>query len=598
MGFGFGESREKLSEKELESSLKHSMRDSVFNSIAFSFTSVFFAAYAISLGAGSAYIGILAALPVVFWTAAQLPAARIVERIRRRKIVVVLSMAASRAMLVPLLVIPFMEGPNQLFGLLGFVTASSFFSALADPAMTSWLGDLVPQRIHGFYFARRLRVSKLFSVMALIFAGFTLGFFPSADLRGFQVLFLMGILFGFLSLFGVMRISEPVSKITRNGALDKYYKRTPSYRRLKKFLAAFFVWQLGVMISTPFFVVKLLEVMEAPYYWVSIMAIMMSISMVLFQALWGRHNDRFGSRAVMILAASGAAFYPFFWMFATHPFHIIPIEIFGGIAWAGFNLTYFNYLLEISPPQRRHRFSAMFSMVMGSAGVLGPLTGGWLSGYFETRQLLIFTGLDAVFFISWIVRLIGVLIFATMLEEIDIRAKVKISYVFGEMVRHGHRRIISMVHMRERAGMREVMLSDLGISSILDDIAITAGNLHRQWDKLGRWKKHSDDIAYAAYSIEKGARLMLSYAPEKIRFYEHSHHHDIARIIHESLMRVHDHVSVAHVIKSGLDRHSFKLKDHEIVEIHRNLNEAMQHMQHAHHHFKLMHRKKGYIRIE
>ena len=61
---------------------------------------------------------------------------------------------------------------------------------------------------------------------------------------------------------------------------------------------------------------------------------------------------------------------------------------------------------------------------------------------------------------------------------------------------------------------------------------------------------------------------------------------------------MHDHISVPHVIKSGLDRHSFKLKDHEIVEIHRNLNEAMQHMQHAHHHYHLLHKKKGYVRIE
>jgi MFS family permease len=587
-----------ISERDLEISLKHSMRDSVFNSIAFSFTSVFFAAYAIALGAGSAYIGMLAALPVVFWTAAQIPAAWLVERIRRRKVVVMLAMAGSRAMLVPLMVIPFIEGSGQLYALLGFITASSFFSALADPAMTSWLGDLVPHRIHGYFFARRLRMSKLFSVVALVFAGITLGFFPASDLRGFQIIFLLGIMFGFMSLLGVFRISEPPSKIKRNDALDKYYRRTPSYRRLKRFLAAFFVWHIGVTISTPFFVVKLLDGMRAPYYWVSVMAVAMSMSMVSFQALWGRHNDRFGSRAVMILAASAAAFYPFLWMFASQPVHAIPIEIFGGMTWAGFNLTYFNYLLEISPSQRRHRFSAMFSIVMGSAGVIGPLAGGWLSGYFESRHLLVFTGVDAVFFISWTVRLIGALLFATLLEEIDVRGKVKVSYVFSEMVRHGHRRLVSMVHVKERAGMKEVILSELGIGSILDDIAIAAGNLHRQWDRLGRWKKHSDDIVYAAYSVERGARLLLSYAPDKIRVYEHSHHHEIARMIHELLENVHHHIAIAHLIKGGHNRPSFKLADHEIVEIHRNLNEAMQHMVHAHHHFKLLHRKGGYLRVE
>ncbi len=598
MGPVFGEARENLTEKELESSLKHSMRDSVFNSIAFSFTSVFFAAYAIALGAGSLYIGVLASLPVVFWTVAQIPAAKIVERFRRRKAVVVLAMAASRSMLVPLIVIPFIGPSSQLLVLLCFVTASSFFTALADPAMTSWLGDLVPSRIYGTYFARRLRVSKLFSVIALVFAGLALGSFTDTDLRGFQLIFILGVVFGFMSLTGVLRISEPMSRIRKGKALSKYYKRSPSYRRLKKFLLAFFFWQLGVMISTPFFVVKLIEDMGAPYYWVSVKVVVMTLSMVAFQSLWGRHSDRFGSRVVMILTAAGSAMYPLMWAFATEPVHIIPVEIFGGIVWGGFTLTYFNYLLEISPSQRRHQFSALFSMVMGAAGVIGPLAGGMMAGYFATRHLLIFTQLDAVFFISWLMRIVGVVLFATILEEIDVRARVKVSYVFAEMVKHGHRRILSMVHVRDKAGLKEAMMGELGISELLDDIAVSAGNLHRQWDRLGVMRKHSEDIVQAAYSVEKGARVILSHAPHRFRFLQNSHHHSLANVIQDSLGMVKEHMDLVHVIREGRRHVGGLLEPHEIIEIHRNLNEAAQHMERAHAHFHMFKRKRGYLRLD
>jgi MFS family permease len=601
MGEGTGQDRRrggKLSEFEIERSLKHSMRDSAFNSISLSFTSMFFAAFAIALGAGSFYIGMLAALPIVFWTIAQIPASRLVERCTRRKVVVVLAMAASRAVLIPLLVIPTMAQTDQLLALLGLVTASSFFAALADPAMTSWLGDLVPFKIYGVYFARRLRVSKLFEIIALVIAGLILGLYPPDGVGGFQILFMLGILFGFISLQGVIKIAEPETKIGKSKALERYYKRTPSYRRLKKFLFAFFIWQFGVMLSSPFFVVKLLDVMDAPYYWVSIHLIVMSLFMVGSQASWGRYADRFGSRAMLIITAFGSAFYPLMWIFATEPVHIIPIEIISGVFWAGFNLTYFNYLLEISPPQRRHRFSATFYMILGTAGVIGPLAGGWLAGYFAERYLFMFTQLDALFFISWVVRLAGVVLFATILEEIDIRGKVRVTHIFSEMARHFPRNLVSMAHLKERVGMKELLLSELGVRVLLNDIIIVIGSLQRKWSDLGRWKHYSEEIAYAAYDVHRGAKLIMSYAPENIRVTENSAHHEVAETARKSLEHVRDRLHAADRLASGVIDSAREIEHHEAKEIHRHVHEARQHIQLAHSHFHILRRKRGYLRLD
>ncbi len=444
-----------ITDEERTSSLRNSVRDAIASSMMTTLTTAFFTAFAVALGADNIYIGMLSSIPLSVWTIAQMPAAKLVERMPRRKEITIAASLLARLMLIPIASIPFFFLDAPLPVLLFFVSASSFFTAFASPAWSSWMGDLVPNSIRGKYFARRLRLSTLFSVGSLVFAGAVFCLFPENGLTGFQIVFAAAVACGIVSLFFLRMMHEP--KFLKKGEMAPEKDETTSlrkHRRMKKFLIIFMVWQVGVTLSAPFYVVKILTQLDAGYVWVSIQAILMSLSMASIQKLWGRSFDMFGGKLLLSICALGASVYPLAWIFVTAPIQMVPIEILGGIAWGGFNLAYFNYLLEVSPSGSRHTFSAFFNIVYGAAGVAGPLIGGLLAEYFAERALLSLTGLNAVFLISWMLRLLGAVLFIKFLEEVPMRPRITASFVFGEMAKYGHKKAVSRVFIRGRIGVK------------------------------------------------------------------------------------------------------------------------------------------------
>ncbi len=446
-----------LSDDERKRSLDSSVRDAMFSAMMFSLTSSFFGAFAVALGADNFFVGLLASVPLLFWTIAQIPSAKVVESIGRRKKLTISSLLVSRLMFIPIILIPTALFSGDPLFLIIFVSISSFFAAFSNPAWASWMGDLVPSSVRGRYFGRRMRMHNIFLMTGLIAAALVFTAFPTATgFAGFQIIFATGLACGMISLIFLRRMSEPKFVPTEDLDIPEEHVSIRKNRRMKKFIAAFFIWHFGVMLSAPFYVVRLLKYLNADYTWVSIQALLMGISMAAFQTAWGRSTDKFGGRVILSLCAIGAAFYPLLWLFPTEPFHIIPIEILGGIAWSGVNVAYFNYLLEISPSQKRTFFLAMFFVVFGMAGTLGPLAGGMISEYFTETSFFSFTGLEVVFLFSWMIRLAGALLFIKMLEELPIRTKVKTSYVFGEMVRYGQKKAVSSIYLTGRKGVSAI----------------------------------------------------------------------------------------------------------------------------------------------
>jgi MFS family permease len=217
--------------------------------------------------------------------------------------------------------------------------------------------------------------------------------------------------------------------------------------KLKKFIIIFFIWHLGVNIATPFFMLRLLRDIGAAYVWVPILAIGTAVVTIFTLKVWGLFSDKYGHRVIIVISSFFASFIPLLWIFAPSPEYILLIEMFAGFAWAGFSLAHFNYLLEISPPDKRPVFSSLFWIVFGLGGIIGPLLGAAIAKSYVAQSFVGLTGLEVVFFASWILRTIAVIMFILFLEEITARrAKHGASYVFSEMMKfglHSSRHVIS-----------------------------------------------------------------------------------------------------------------------------------------------------------
>jgi predicted MFS family arabinose efflux permease len=91
------------------------------------------------------------------------------------------------------------------------------------------------------------------------------------------------------------------------------------------------------------------------------------------------------------------------WVLITASWHILPLNILSGALWGLFSLASFNYLLQLTPADKRARYSAIFQLTVTVSFALGAALGSliisWL-GYF------------GVFIISGIGRLLAALLFA------------------------------------------------------------------------------------------------------------------------------------------------------------------------------------------
>jgi MFS family permease len=143
----------------------------------------------------------------------------------------------------------------------------------------------------------------------------------------------------------------------------------------------------------------------------------------------------------MIVSAFLIAVIPIAWFLAGyfffgHPilfFLIMLAESISGFAWAGFELTTFNYILETVSPGKRARCVAYFNIIFGVAVLVGGLSGSWLVGHLPKEYHGI-SLLLVVFIISAVARFIVPLLFLSKLQEVKIKKNIDESKLFIDLV--------------------------------------------------------------------------------------------------------------------------------------------------------------------
>ena len=135
-----------------------------FGSIA---GSGFLAAYALILGANNLQIGILAALPFITQPL-QIPMIIVIERLRRRKLLVVPSWFAAQLLWIPIALIPVfigVPGAASVSALLAIMAVRSLVGTVTTSGWDGWIRDLIPPDIRGSFISRRLGYATLAAIV-------------------------------------------------------------------------------------------------------------------------------------------------------------------------------------------------------------------------------------------------------------------------------------------------------------------------------------------------------------------------------------------------------------------------------------------------
>lgn len=423
--------KKEIYDERVKKSLRASTSEGVFNAASSSITNTFITPLALALKATNAEIGMLSAVQNFAHTVAQVPGAKMTEYYSRKSIWMISQLMSKILLWVPIIFLPFLPFGNPVLVLIVLMAFIAFFAGLRVPAWSSLMGDLVPLKIRGNYFGIRNMITGLAGIAATIAAGFLV------TIYGFSFIFLLAILLSVISIFFFVRMYEPhfrgIFHYRHAFSFDPHgWKTSLSVNKaLVIFTIYLFFMNFATEIAAPFYTVYMLKDLNISYLWFAVLTTIGAVVRIFSFKYWGRLNDRFGARKILLVTGFFGCFTPLLWMFISTVSQIALVKIFDGFIWAGFDLVIFNYLLDVTPANKRPQYVANHNFFAGFGIIIGALTGGFLA---ESLQLSTFgwlQGLQIIFLISFVLR-IAVLSLLPKIREIDIKHSelVPLRYVF------------------------------------------------------------------------------------------------------------------------------------------------------------------------
>jgi len=432
-GFIKKKEKGKIDEK-VRKSLRYSTSEGMLNAAASSIHESYITPLALALKATNFEIGMLFTMRQLLNSIAQMPGAKLTQYFDRKRIWFVSQLLSKVIFWIPIIFLPLFPSNNAIILLIALFAVAGFFSALRSPAWSSLMGDLVPMKIRGSFFGKRNALTGFAGIVATLAAGFLLSYY------GFPIIFIIAIVLAAASIPMFMKMYEPPLKKIY------HYKHSISFnpkelanalktnRSLVIFTVYIMFMYFAVEIASPFYAVYMLRDLNIGYVWFAAMTVIGAFARIISYKYWGRLNDKYGSRKILVICGIFACFTPLGWTLVSDVSSIALLKIFDGLVWSGFDTVIFNYLLDITPAGKRPQYVANHNVVTGIGVILGTAAGGLLAEMWASSSFTWLHGLQILFMTSFILRLLC-LSFLPKISEVTIKqSDVPVSYVFWQAV--------------------------------------------------------------------------------------------------------------------------------------------------------------------
>lgn len=353
--------------------------------------------WAITLQASPFYLGALQSLfigmqvlhPLGAWLTQHAP----------RKRLATTAALVSRLVWLPMAAVALVDLSNdaRLACLFAVTAISAGANVLRENAQGAWLGDVVPARVRGRFFAQRSRAGVLASSVASLLLAILLDPGSAPSPHALAVLALCVALLGVASAVLLQRIEASDAHgapATLKEALDD-----PRLHPLLHYQLAF---SFAVSPGLAFFALWVIQRMEGSYLVLAAHAALLAVTRIVSAPFWGRMVDRAGARSVLVVCSVGTAIMPILWMTLEAGFlwPLVLDAIASGVMWGGQSIAMFDLPLRASNARTRPRALALSATAAGLGWMLGSLFFGRLAQVLPTvthvEPLLIVFGLCAL----------------------------------------------------------------------------------------------------------------------------------------------------------------------------------------------------------
>ncbi len=363
-------------------SLKHSLKDAAAYATMFGAGESYLSAFAIFLRATTPQIGLLAALPGLLASFMQLVSAWLGKRSGRRQAIILAGASLQALMWLPVALLPLVFPTLAVPLLVVAVIVYQCGAHLAAPQWLSLMGDIVPERRRGRFFALRTKVVSLVTFVSLVIAGTVLHEFDVSGrtLTGFLVVFAVAATARWVSVYQLSKMHDPPGHTAAmelpigEGWLDRL--RHSNFVRFSMF---FSLMQLSVAIASPYFAVYMLRDLEFSYGQFMANSGMSVLAQFLTLNQWGRISDVFGNRRVLSTTGLLLPLMPLLWVLSPNFWYLLVVQALSGLAWAGFTLSASNFLYDLTARENRATYLALHNIFAAIGIFCGALIGGYLA---------------------------------------------------------------------------------------------------------------------------------------------------------------------------------------------------------------------------
>ncbi|HEY0705382.1 MAG TPA: MFS transporter, partial [Polyangia bacterium] len=369
-------------------------------------------AWALHLGAGPLFAGVLVALPQIALLF-HIPGALTTALLGHRRACLWL-VGASRQVGLVLVFLPFLPVPDSTKrGILLLVAAlSATLAMLGNNAWVAWMAELVPARIRGRYFGRRTGACVLGGAIAAGVAGLLLDAARARGLVGETLagLQLLASLCGLHTVRLMRRQHDPAPgthtrTIRLADALAPF--RDPRARGL---LVYHLAWNGAVGLAGSFFALYMIRDLKMSFALIAAHGAAIALVRMLCAPLWGVLIDRMGARPVLAACSFVIATIPFLWLLPTQS-RLWPLAVdalLAGVFWTGHALAAFALPLAVTTRKERPFYLAGFSAANGVAFAAATALGGALASWLPAGVTLVggitLASLQVLFVLSGLMR--------------------------------------------------------------------------------------------------------------------------------------------------------------------------------------------------
>ncbi|PMP87013.1 MAG: hypothetical protein C0183_02835 [Roseiflexus castenholzii] len=365
----------------------------------------FAAAFLIRLGGSNLMVSLLTSAAALVNALISIPFALFLEQIGNRRPWIIGSLLALRLGHIGLIFIPFLPA-YRAEAMVALLLLINVPVALFNAGWLPMLGDIVPLAQRARLFSARNMTMGITVMTTTFLMGRWLDAAPFP--ANYQLMFALAVVASLLSTVYVARLTIPPSPVVE-GAPGRHRPTFVEVRALLRQQRSFanitintLIFNIAFWMGTPLQPIYFVRELGASDGWLGVWLALISGGQIIGNLVWPRLIEKRGYSWVLLRATAASALY-YFLIGAVPDLTLILLFalLFGAVS-PGVEISHFNILLEVCPPERRAFSIGVFVTVMNV---------GFFVATLACAPLIDVVGAQALVLILAGVRLIGALLF-------------------------------------------------------------------------------------------------------------------------------------------------------------------------------------------